>query len=59
MRYNINCKYSFDFDDINLGRDRDSINDPQAVKKLCSQMLAYILNNYETLEADPSLIYIL
>jgi len=46
MRYDINCIFSFDFDDIKLGRERDSINDPEAVKKLCSQMFAYVLNNY-------------
>ena len=46
MRYNINCKYSFDLDDLVLGRDRDSVNDPDALKKLCSQMFSYVLNNY-------------
>lgn len=28
MRYNCDSPYSYDFDDIVLGRDRDSINDP-------------------------------
>lgn len=49
MRYPLNCKYSFDFEDIILGRDRDSINDPEQLRTLCSQLFAYILNDYATL----------
>lgn len=47
MRFNAGSIYSYDLDDINLGRDRDSINDPDNLKKLLSQLHANILNDYE------------
>lgn len=50
MRYNCNSPYSYDLDDIVLGRDRDSINDPEQLKHLQSAIHAYVLNNHETLQ---------
>lgn len=44
MRYNINSNYSYDFDNITLGRDRDSINDPTQLKILMSVLHVRILN---------------
>lgn len=46
MRFKLDTKYSFDFEDIVLGRDRDSINDPEQLRQLCSLLFATILNNY-------------
>lgn len=47
MRFNVGSIYSYDLDDINLGRDRDSINDPENLRHLLSQLHANILNDNE------------
>ncbi len=49
MTFKLNTKYCFDFEDIVIGRDRNSINDPNQLRVLCSQLFAYILNNYSSL----------
>jgi hypothetical protein len=38
MRYNSDSPYSYDLDDIVLGRDRDSVNDPEQLRRLRSQL---------------------
>lgn len=49
LRFRLDSCYSYDFDQIELGRERDSINDPKQLKDLCSGLYANILNNYATL----------
>ena len=49
MTFKLNTKYSFDFEDIVIGRDRNSINDPNQLRHLCSQLFANILNDYKQL----------
>lgn len=57
MRYKLaSDDYSYDFDEIVLGRDRDSINDPHQLKELCSELYANILRDYTKLEAKPEII---
>jgi hypothetical protein len=46
MRYRLNSNYCYDLDDIKLGRDRDSINDPHQLKELCSELYANIVADY-------------
>lgn len=49
MRYSIDSKFSYDLDDIVLGRDRDSINDYEQLKHLQSKLHALVLNDHEQL----------
>ncbi len=49
MRFNVGSIYSYDLDDITIGRDRDSVNDPHQLKDLLSKLHAYILNDNDTL----------
>lgn len=56
MTFKLNTKYCFDFEDIVIGRDRNSINDPNQLRVLCSQLFAYILNNYSSLQENSTII---
>lgn len=55
MRFNVGSIYSYDFDDITLGRDRDSINDPHQLKDLLSKLHAFILNDHDSLDQKPDI----
>ena len=50
MRYNCDSPYSYDLDDIVLGRDRDSINDPHQLWRLQSSLHTEILKNNDELK---------
>lgn len=55
MRFNVGSIYSYDLDEITLGRDRDSVNDPHQLKDLLSKLHAYILNDHDTLDQKPDI----
>lgn len=44
LRYPLDSPYSYNLDDLKLGRERDSINDPEQFKVLTSKLHASILN---------------
>lgn len=55
MRFNVDSIYSYDFDEITLGRDRDSVNDPEQLRHLLSKIHAFILNDHDKLDQRPDI----
>jgi hypothetical protein len=49
LEFKLNTKYCFDFEDIVIVRDINSINDPHQLWNLTGQLFANILDNFNNL----------
>ena len=56
LEFKLNTKYCFDFEDIVIGRDINSINDPHQLWNLTGQLFANILDNFNNLQEKSNLI---